>query len=560
MRTALLTRLLFLSVLQHLCSALSLTCLEYPYPHNPRISIQVDCSPLQTQPQAQKAAAALPSASSRSSGARSSALASATISLISQASLAPIADGLRSPVSSILQEPALPAPVANQDATNRFVFDISCPASYGAANCADANATLYLAGGLISNILQLSAPILVNATLTSFCSTLGICDEGGTITSLAAASPARNIPLVDDDGIVRYYPQAVVKQMASYFPQQPQLGAYDINLNVNAQASFYFSGRAAGRPAPAAIKSTQTDFFFVVMHELMHGLGFTSSYEDYFHPSSPSTVTPNVRIFVTESNGKQGLEFAGFSEYAFDRFVQVNGTLLTGSTVANMNTRLFAETSGRLFANETDLATYFTTQSPVADVARRLAQSFVKRYTTTLALLPGILSNRTSSNSTANLVLETGIVPFSAGSSVSHVAADLYDRTPDFLMRFEVVKGATLQSYITSAVQAAQGSANAARVASDAAIYGALGPGLRAVLAGIGYRVRGGVGSLQPIVNTAVVTTSMPVNGATATGSAVSGGAVPATTGRVTASGATATVASSWTFLGWLLFLSSMAI
>jgi hypothetical protein len=318
----------------------------------------------------------------------------------------------------------------------------------------------------------------------------------------------------------------------------PQLGQYDINLNVNTQASFYFSGRAPGRPAPGAIKSSQTDFLFVVMHELMHGLGFTSSYEDYFHPAAPSTVTPNVRIFVTNTNGQQGIEFAGFSEYAFDRFIQVNGSFLSGTIVADMNTRFFAEASGKLFTNETDLAQYFTTRSPVSDVARQLGTSFTKKHTTRLALASSALANMTGAINATSLVLETGIVPFSAGSSVSHVAADVYDKTPDFLMRFEVMKGATLQSYITSAVQAAQGTSNAAKVANDALLYGALGPGLRAALAGLGYRVRGGVQQLQPIVNAAVMTSTVRGAAATGTASGSSTALTPASS-RLAVSGAT---------------------
>lgn len=75
--------------------------------------------------------------------------------------------------------------------------------------------------------------------------------------------PARTFPLVDPDRIVRYYPQAAVRQM--HFPpgEAPQWGPTDILMEFNSKANFYFQSPNS----TANIESDEYDFLTIVIHE-----------------------------------------------------------------------------------------------------------------------------------------------------------------------------------------------------------------------------------------------------------------------------------------------------
>src|SRR5690349_3253842 len=117
--------------------------------------------------------------------------------------------------------------------------------------------------------------------------------------------------MADDDQMIRLYPQALVKQQAT--DQSISFGAYDIVALFNSEANFWFQG-------DGPIQHTQSDFLFVILHELVHGLGFTSSWDDYIN-ITPEALTPDVSI--TTKGGQQTI---GFTEYAFDRFIVLSQT------------------------------------------------------------------------------------------------------------------------------------------------------------------------------------------------------------------------------------------
>ncbi|BFZ58231.1 hypothetical protein PYCC9005_005293 [Savitreella phatthalungensis] len=431
---------------------------------------------------------------SPSSTATSASVARASASAAPSASASASAPStvLLSPVTAILSEPALPAPQANVNQTNMFVFDMVCPASLSALQCAQANATMQLAGQQISNVLLLTKPITVNVTLQGFCTTAGICSQGNDILSLAAAAPARTVALLDDDGTSRLYPQAVVKQFSDKLAYAPVFSQYDINLNVNSEASFYYGGVASG------IKSTQTDFQYVVLHELMHGLGFTSAYEDYFTPNKPTTVTPNVLLTVSAT-----VDFAGFIEYAFDRFIKLSNGIMATNIVQRLNDGFYAASDRVTFTSPDALATFFLQQRPLVALSDTLTANFTTAGTSKLVT--------NGPNNSTYLTLETSLNPFVAGSSVSHVSNTLYTSTADFLMRYETQRGVSFASYLTVAKQ---------NGAQDVDVYGAFGPGLRIALANLGYRVRGGVP--QPSQVLVSGTTAKPTSQTSPSGSVVS--------------------------------------
>lgn len=333
------------------------------------------------------------------------------------------------------------------------------------------------AGQQISNVLALTVPITVNVTFSPFCQTLGLCNDQSqsNVLALAAAAPARTIPLLDDDGVTRLYPQSVVKQFS--YIQTPQYGPFDIILNINSEALFYYPVKG-GKISPM-----QTDFLMVVMHELMHGLGFTSAWDDYIHPTAPSTLTPNILLNYT--NRQQSVGFGGFIEYAFDRYMAFSPTQLVTHTTAKMNNLFFNDTANRTFGDVTALTDLFTQNPSLSGLAASLLTNFTKPHSTYFV--------KPADDSVTLLTLETSLSPFSAGSSISHVSSDLYEGTADFLMRYISQKGISMTQYMATA---------RSNGGSDVELYGAMGPGLRGALAGLGYRVRGGIPKSPTIART----------------------------------------------------------
>jgi hypothetical protein len=79
---------------------------------------------------------------------------------------------------------------------------------------------------------------------------------------LGGAVPARTFPLVDSDDVVRYYPQAAVKQMDFPRGQTPSFGPSDIIMEFNSKANFFYL-----YPNTTTIQSDQYDFLTVALHE-----------------------------------------------------------------------------------------------------------------------------------------------------------------------------------------------------------------------------------------------------------------------------------------------------
>lgn len=103
----------------------------------------------------------------------------------------------------------------------------------------------------------------MNVSLTDFCAQYNQCNESaGVDVTLGGSVPARTFPLVDDDGVVRYYPQAVVRQMDFPPGQTPQCGPSDILMEFNSKANFWFDTENN-----TAIQSDQYDFLTIAIHE-----------------------------------------------------------------------------------------------------------------------------------------------------------------------------------------------------------------------------------------------------------------------------------------------------
>lgn len=104
----------------------------------------------------------------------------------------------------------------------------------------------------------------MNVSVTDFCAQYGQCNSSDAVDFiLGGAAPARTFPLVDTDGVVRYYPQAAVRQMNFPPGQAPQCGASDILMEFNSRANFYFQTPNS----TITIQSDEYDFLTIAIHE-----------------------------------------------------------------------------------------------------------------------------------------------------------------------------------------------------------------------------------------------------------------------------------------------------
>lgn len=213
----------------------------------------------------------------------------------------------------------------------------------------------------------------------------------------------------------------------------------------------------------------------------MHGLGFISSWADYLEPNNPTTLTPQIALGNPTS--ANGVQFEGFVEYAFDRLMLLANYHDTPAT--NLSAEMITAFGqlGDNFSDVTALGNAFLS-SPAAKIGRYMDGNATDKNAIQQSLPVSAPSNATlKTNSTLGplITLETSFHPFASGSSLNHVDSEMYISTQDFLMRYSTPMGKTLQQFVDD-----YGT-------TGDTTYGPFGPGLRYILAGIGYRVRGGV-------------------------------------------------------------------
>ncbi|KAK9762189.1 hypothetical protein K7432_012312 [Basidiobolus ranarum] len=206
-----------------------------------------------------------------------------------------------------------------------------------------------------------------------------------------------------------------------------------------------------------AMQQNQSDFLFVIIHELIHGLGISSSWMDYIHDTAQA-LTPNVLVSATT----ELYIFGGFVENMFDKFLVEYPSLRPLTETVDLLDR-FASGPGTIFGSEGEFnrTFYYSPQY-------RLASRMLNLATTprTLAFLP--------QNATSNepIILETSLNPYIPGSSISHFDFRTFTNSPDFLMRFMEDRGVSLEEDV---------------VRGGSYLGGPIGPQLISILETLGY-------------------------------------------------------------------------
>jgi len=353
----------------------------------------------------------------------------------------------------------------DEPVTVTSAFDIQFYCSETPNVCEKAKNTFERATQKIAIALKIKTPIIVQASLYSFCKIKGesYCTNSSSIGSAAASA----YHILNNNGTKFLYPQPLVKQM-------DDIGIYlstDITADFNSDYSFYFSG-------DDIIEDGQIDFEYVVIHELIHGLGFATAFQKYF-----SLV---AKVIDDQDFLSPGLSLINNTYVSNWRSIQIfdKNVVSTENNISfndyNKDIVQFSSPAGLL--------------SPL-EYHNQFVRS-EKPYQAAKHLLD-VASNKTGSivfhtSEGDDIVLYTKNKEFLQGTSIAHLSDD-YKYTPDFIMISDVspLQGRTLNSMYWE-----YGNNNP---------YGAIGPSVLKILKEIGWDIAEPPQNIENFYSRAVV-------------------------------------------------------
>ncbi|CAG8660779.1 15098_t:CDS:2, partial [Cetraspora pellucida] len=304
------------------------------------------------------------------------------------------------------------------------IVEFKCD-SNNTALCGKVRDAFEVAGLMISKAFKFHAPILVNASFIDFCNNFNVCGKSQDDVPIGGAKPSRYILMKDDDRIERLYPQALVKQYK--VKTCPQFAPYDIKADFNSAANWWF--KSDGQP----IQGKQRDFIEIILHEYFHGLGFRSNWDDW---SNSQALYP-LPTFRPDPQNSSLLIFDGFRETVFDKYIIL---LPCGQHISKFNAQLnlFAGGPGARFQNQSDFDLQFRNSTQYNQIAKKMFN--ISQTAKSLGFLPHHKKTKKSKKSKKiaknAVILETSLIPYIRGSSISHVDFKTYVNTSDFLMRY----------------------------------------------------------------------------------------------------------------------------
>lgn len=182
-------------------------------------------------------------------------------------------------------------------ASEAFAFNLTCSSNVSDNLCRLAREGLQNAGARIASLLQITTQITVQASFRPFCPASNrrcsqAQDLGGAVIGSFFAG------LKENDPQLYMYPQALLKQLKTNTTLE--YSNADILAQFNSDFPYYF------RNNNQRMTNTLTDFEFVAVHELTHGLGFGTGLLQYstVYPgiTQPGYLAPNIFGDPTASN------------------------------------------------------------------------------------------------------------------------------------------------------------------------------------------------------------------------------------------------------------------
>jgi len=302
--------------------------------------------------------------------------------------------------------------------------------------CKKAETNFNKAANAISEVLVIySGPILINATLISFCELAhpdgSACNaDDPTRRKLGQAYPYSSYPAKavdpeDGDTDAYLYPQALLRQL-NIVSDLPDFQSYDITAEFNADVNWYFEEDEDDR-----IDDDQHDFFYVATHELIHGLGFISSWRTLLDLQF-EYLTPRAKVGVARG---EDIIMGWYQMQIFDKYIQLNKT---GTYLKDMGKKIMSyENTGEMIKQDPWLDGFHSSESgQVAQEVYDLATSG-----------KNVFSIKSIDNDLITY-LQTIKSKFVAGTCMGHIDNDEYTNKPDFLLRPYVPKGEDVDDLI----------------------------------------------------------------------------------------------------------------
>ncbi|KAI8867066.1 hypothetical protein GQ42DRAFT_165056 [Ramicandelaber brevisporus] len=400
-----------------------------------------------------------------------------------------------------------------------ITYQLDCVS--GDSRCDNVDKALDSATRRLESIFSLRAPILVQAKFHSFCTDNNSCgNSASTNGTVGWAYPASQWTLGCLEGVdSKYlYPQSLAKQLS---PKDLEWNKADIVAEFNSDLAsdvYWFK-------SDTPIKRGQVDIEYMFVHELMHGLGYTSSLGAQLllpqnrpllvPPMSPTDlrlVMPNLQL--VQNVNTQVVSISGVSTpFIFDRFLAIDPTLIPGLSSASFVSKQSNPLKADMLYPLDQLYDIFygtnagsgnqtlcLTDSPPSWARTLLASNDISTLSKLLftagttpramrLLVPSNLTSNTSMSSlqigvmdrsTSSLILSTQPLPdgsFADGSSIVHVDSDTYRGTAEFLMMPSAPLGNSMEMLVQ------QGNNNKADALP-------IGPLTLRLFAGMGYTLK----------------------------------------------------------------------
>ncbi|KAJ3326829.1 hypothetical protein HDU76_012613, partial [Blyttiomyces sp. JEL0837] len=364
-----------------------------------------------------------------------------------------------------------------------FQIDFTCK---NASNetCIAAQQAFISAGSRIAAALTIGSVIRVSALFHSFCDgVVGLCSRKDTLGQASAAAyfgarPATGPAGAGASGPYYFYPQALVKQLKQDYALQ--FNDYDIVAEFNSDFNFWFSS------SETPIQPGQTDFEFVVAHELTHGMGFESgllqwstTFQDLPKIPSSNFLAPLFNAHGTTLSNSFVTSWQPLN--IFDAFLADTKTGTALTTYANDIFKYVPKNQ-----SITNFIDGFQSSKEPFQAANKLYNiatsgstsiSFNPKIAASSGSSPASLSSVTAGgfNNVNSINLQTSTL-FSPGTSVVHVDYASLNTSPDFLMipAVGVWSGFSLDAILANVTQSGN-------------VYGVYGEGIMSCMAAMGW-------------------------------------------------------------------------
>ncbi|KAI8353288.1 hypothetical protein EDC96DRAFT_517471 [Choanephora cucurbitarum] len=350
-------------------------------------------------------------------------------------------------------------------------------------HCSKVHSSFVSAARHFSEVVNLKRKIVFQASYYSFCSNQ--CSNG----TFGWGTPSSQFSLKSVDGADAnfVYPQALARQLSAYAGSNNWVSYdvivdinHDIHMNaVNETNSDNWNGTGiptrggfwfADDPNNAAIKEYQVDMEYVILHQMLHGLGMSSSWAAYFSDTtSPfqkllsgliepednlKIMTPNPYWYVDHSTGPAYL--TGFQQSSiFDKFLYLfipaknqtvwlvdysfdmqgfclkdDDAFIVNFMNSFINNATQSSKAKTVYVSMSMSKTLTFQFSPLASESVYYTNPYLNKTYQSIQLMTGTLSNDKQGY-------------YRPGISTSHLD-DMYANTTDFLMVHSFVKGKTL--------------------------------------------------------------------------------------------------------------------